>query len=232
MSILYCSIILNGDKHKLAETKDGKQFKMQIKNLLPQILKGIVSDRLEFENYYLTYIRLKEITFICVSLKKLGEERPRKFIETLINKLISTYGGVKELLDKCDLKELSLQKELSIPLENHIEDYNTGVDVQLYRIDEMKTDVDDIKQDLKKGVKQAAQNLGDLNEILLTTKRVKDNAKAFRKDAREAEGATRFCCKPWVKRLFIILAIIVFLGLAYIVAAIIRCNNFNLFCSK
>jgi len=242
MSILYCSLIHNKEKTKIAESSIGKNFKMQIKNILPEIYKKSINDRLDFEDYYLTYTRSKEIIFLCISPKRVGEERGRIFIENLINKLCGpsnqmnkAYASIRDCLEKHNnVKELLIyENDLQKIIDEEIKNFNTGLEDNYLKIKNIQKDVDVIKKDLNKAVVQNAKNAGDLEQLLITSKNVENLGKEFRKGARKLEGETRCCCKPWLVYTTISSSVLLGLILIYIVVAVLRCNSYyNAFCSN
>lgn len=236
MSILYCALIHNKQKKKLAESSVGKIFQMQVQNLLPQLFKNSVNDRIEFEDYFLTYTRSKEIIYLCVSPKKIGEERPRLFIELLINKLNSKNFDISnetEADGAKSLKELALQGKLQHPIDLEITNFNTGLENSGSMVKEIQKEIDETKKILNKGIKNQVGNMKDLEQGLLkTSENIAVGAEVFKKNSKKAKAETRFCCKPWVIRLTIVTSVILLLFLAYVIVALIRCNSINAFCSS
>jgi hypothetical protein len=227
-TILYCSIITTKEKQRIAESINYSRFKMEIKQLLPLIEKGIVSDSLEFDDNYLTYIRLKEITILTISPKKLGTEKPSNFLELVINKIANIYGGLKQLNEKITKSELCLQDQLGPQIENTIREFNSNKEVLL----NLNNDVHEIRQDLKTAYKQAVNNVGTLDEALITAEKLKDNAKVYNKNANTLKKKTACCGRPCVIKLTIIIVIFVSLAAAYLIFAFIRCGNINILCNK
>jgi hypothetical protein len=241
MSILYCSLIHNKEKTKIAESSIGKNFKMQIKNILPEIYKNSINDRIEFEDYFLTYTRSKEIIFLCISPKRVGEERARFFIEGLINKLCGSrnqsnkaYASIRDCLEKHNsVKELLIyENDLQKIIDEEIKNFNTGIEDNYLKIQNIQKDVDIIKKDLNKAIVDNAKNAGDLEQLLLTSKKVENLGNEFKKGAKNLEGQTRCCCKPWVVTT-ISMSVLLALIMIYVIVAVIRCNSYyNAFCSK
>ncbi len=246
MSILYSTLIHNKQKKKLAESNTNKStFQMQISNLLPKVYDNSVSDRIPFEDYYLTYTRSKEIIYMCISPKKLGEERPRVFIEKIINKLnADTYGnqgfsayniGKETILnDKGANLNMVLQSKVGPILDKEIQNFNSGLEgASSDAILRVNKEVTETKKILNDDLKKLAGNINELNQNLLpASNKVKENANAFKKEARELKGTTNCFCKPWVKKMFIIIGIILLLLITYTIVAFVRCSEFNAFCKK
>lgn len=243
MSILYCSIIHNKEKTKISESSVGRNLKMQVKNILPEIYKNSINDRIEFEDYYLTYTRSKEIIFLCVSPKRVGEERARMFIENLINKLFNSnnssnndkiYASIRDCLEKHkNSKELlTYENDLQNIIDNEIKKFNTGIEDNYIKVKNIQNDVNLIKKDLNKAIVDTTNNVGNLDELLLNSKKIEGLGKEFKKGAKDLQGQTRFCCKPWVIYSTITISVILILILIYVIVALIRCENFfDAFCS-
>jgi hypothetical protein len=242
MSILYCSLIHNKEKTKIAESSIGKNFKMQVKNILPQIYKKSINDRIEFEDFYLTYTRSKEIIFLCVSPKRIGEERARVFIENLINKLFNSinskdkvFASLRDCLEKHkNAKELvTYENELQMIIDDEMKNFNTGIEDNYLKVKNIQNDVNLIKKDMNIAITQTANNVGNLDELLLASKKIEGLGKEFKKGAKNLEGQTRFCCKPWVIYTTITIGVVIILILIYVIVAFIRCKNFyNAFCTS
>jgi hypothetical protein len=233
MSILYCAIFHNKQKKKLVEYPSENNFQMQIKSLLTEIFKNTVNDRLPFEQYFLTYTRSKEIIYLCVSPKKLGDERPRVFLDFLINKLNSRDYDIsaEPELKINNIKELALQGKYKYVIDNQINSFNSGLENSRDPILEIQNNIKETQNDLRKATAKITKNISDLNEeLLVTSEKLKDNGNDFKKNANKVEGDTRCCCKPWVICTSITLGIILFLAIIYLIVAFIRCNNFNAFC--
>ena len=234
MSIIYCCLILNKEQIKIAESSTNTLFDMQIKSLLPQIFKNTVNDRIEFDSYLLTYTRSKEVIYICVSPKKLGDEKPRYFLELLIKKLNSKDIGLYEEIERRkENKTLGLIKKLQGPIDNQINYFNSGFEDANDSIINIQKDVDEIKRDMRLNTAKQIEGMMNLKENLLTTSdNLKVQAKIFQKNSNETKKWTRFCCKPTVQKYLIITGIILTVFLIYYVIAKVRCDSFNAFCSK
>lgn len=235
MSILYCSLIHNKQKRRIAESSCGKNFQMQIQSILPQISNGNVNDRLSLEDYYLTYTRSKEIIYLCVSPKRIGEERPRVFIEKLINKLNSNNFDIasEPMVTSNNMKELALQSKLQGPIDTFINNFNSGFEDSGLVVRELQKEVKETEKILKEAAAGQVDNLTRLKEgLLVTSENLKEGGNAFRKKAKNVEGDTRCCCKPWVIRLSISSGVILLLILIYIIVAFVRCDDINAFCDK
>lgn len=233
MSILYCCLILNKEQIKIAESNSNSLFNMQIKSLLPQIFKSTVNDRIEFDSYLLTYTRSKEVIYICVSPKKVGDEKPRLFLESLIRKLNSKDIGLSEEIERRkESKTLGLIKKLQGPIDNQISYFNSGFEDR-DQILEIQKDVDEIKREMRINTTKQVSGMAELKENLLkTTENLKGQAIDFQKNSNETKKWTRFCCKPIAKKYLTISLIILTLLLIYYIIAKIRCDSFNAFCSK
>jgi hypothetical protein len=241
MSVLYCALVSNKEKVKIAQSSSGRTFELQIKTIIPQIFKNSVIDRLEFDDNFLTYTRSKEVTFLCISPKRLGEERPRKFLEILINKLVSRnfieeYGGdLNDLVEsekkKGNIKELALQLSLGNYIETQINNFNSGAEDSLLTIKDIQKDVNQVSKTIRGAIIQQSKNINELNENLLpTTEKIKTESIFYKKNIRKIEGETRFCCKPWVIKTTITICTIILLFIIYTIVAYTRCGNFNAFC--
>ncbi len=108
MSILYCSII----------------------SVKQKVLKGNARDRLILDKHFLTYRKTPELIYLCVSPEKIGEERPRLFIETLFS---SIHTEVSSLLNdlaqnKLSVKELIFQSQMLPAIEKQMDNFNTGLE--------------------------------------------------------------------------------------------------------
>ena len=237
MSILYCSLLHNKEKTKFAESTVGKNFKMQIKNLLPEIYKNSINDRIEFDDYYLTYTRSKEIIFLCISPKRVGEERARIFIETLINKLFNldyrknpVYASIKDCLEKHkNVYELLIyEDELQLIIDEEIKNFNTGIEDNYLKIKNIQNDLNVIKKDLNNAIIKASKNVENLDELLLTTTRIEGLGNEFKNRGKELttrEG----CGREWV----ISISVFVSLLLIYLLIAYLRCNSYyDAFCEE
>jgi hypothetical protein len=241
MSVLYCSLVSNKEKVKIVQSSSGRTFELQIKTIIPQMLKNSAIDRIEFDDNYLTYTRSKEITYLCISPKRLGEERPRKFIEILINKLVSRNfieengGDISDLLEsekkKGSLKELSLQSSLGSYIDNQINNFNSGAEDSLLAIKDIQKDVNLISKNIQGALIQQSKNINELNEKLLpTSEKIKTESIFLKKNVKKVEGETRFCCKPWVIKTTITIGTVILLLIIYTIVAYTRCGNFNAFC--
>jgi hypothetical protein len=229
MSILYASILATKDKLKLAESSNFARFKMQIKSLLPSIEKGVISDSIEYDDNYLTYVRLKELIILCISPKRYGTEKPSLFLETLINRISNIYGGIKQLCERITKAELCLQEQLGPQIESIIKEFDTGRD----RIQGISDDVEEIKGDLKNTYKQVVNNVGTLDQALLNAEKLKDNAGVYKKNANTLKKKTACCgSSPCVIKLTIAIVVIVALVAAYFIMAFIHCNSINIFCKE
>jgi hypothetical protein len=241
MSVLYCALVSNKEKVKIAQSSSGRTFELQIKTIIPQIFKNSVIDRLEFDDNFLTYTRSKEVTFLCISPKRLGEERPRKFLELLINKLVSRnfieeYGGdINDLLEsekkKGNIKELALQLSIGNYIDTQINNFNSGAEDSLLTIKDIQKDVNQVSKTIRGAIIQQSKNINELNENLLpTTEKIKTESIFYKKNVKIVEGETRFCCKPWVIKTTITIGTIILLFVIYSIVAYTRCGNFNAFC--
>jgi hypothetical protein len=229
MSIYYCAILTTKNKLKVAESANFKQYKMQYKSLLPEIERGVVSDHVEFDDNYFTYIKSKEIILVSISPKRLGTEKPSLFLETLVNKIANIYGGIKQFSERVTDKELCLQEQLGPQIEITIKEFESGFEGSRAKVQNINKDVEEIKGDLKKAYKQAVGNIGNLDEVLITSEKLKDNAKVYNKNARKLKNQTS-CCSPCVIKLSILFGILTVLGTAYVIVAFVRCGNINAFC--
>lgn len=243
MSVLYCALVSNKEKVKIAQSSSGRTFELQIKSIIPQIFKNSVSDRIEFDDNFLTYTRTKEVTFLCISPKRLGEERPRKFIEFFINKFISRdfleeyRVELSELIEiekrKSGVIELFLQNKLGNFIDRQITNFNSGVEDSLLQIKDLQKDVDGLKNNIKDALYKESKNLEDLNQNLLqTSEKIKSDSIFYKKKTKEIEGETRFCCKPWVIKTTITMGIILGISLVYFIVAYVRCGGVNAFCDS
>jgi hypothetical protein len=234
MSILYCCLILNKEQIKIAESSSDTQFNMQIKSLLPQIFKNTVNDRIEFESYLLTYTRSKEIIYICVSPKKVGEEKPRYFLDLLIKKLNSKDIELHETIEARKAnKTLGLINKLQGPINNQINYFNSGFENANDSIINIQKDIDEINKDMRIKTAKQVEGMTNLKENLLTTtENLKHQAKFFQKNTNETKKWTRFFCKPTVQKYFIVIGVILSLFLIYYIIAKVRCDSFNAFCNK
>jgi hypothetical protein len=236
MSILYCSIISVKQKVKIAESRIGKEFLIQVKNMYSQILKGSARDRLMLDKHFLTYRKTPELIYLCVSPERIGEERPRLFIETLFSSIHNEMSSLLSDLtkNKQSIKELIFQSQIQPAIERQMDNFNTGIENSNLIIRDINKDVDNgIKPILRTAIKDQVENLGDLEtDLIPKATNLKKNSKVFKKEGKELEGRTRFCCKPWVIRFFIIVGSILFSILIYIIVALVRCNDLNAFCTK
>jgi len=70
----------------------------------------------------------------------------------------------------------------------------------------------------------------NLEPLVVQSKRIQEGAGEFRIQTKKVEGDTRFCCKPWVIRLTIIISVSIILIAGYIITAQVRCKSWNAFC--
>jgi hypothetical protein len=236
MSILYCSIISIKQKVKVAESKSGKEFLIQVKNMYSQILKGSARDRLILDKHFLTYRKTPELIYLCISPERIGEDRPRLFIETLFSNIHTEVSSLlsDQVQNKKSVKELIFQSQIQPAIEKQMDNFNTGLENSNMITRDIQKDVDTgLKPILRTAIKDQVENLGDLEtDLIPKATNLKKNANIFRKEGKELEGRTRFCCKPWVIRFFIIIGSILLSVLIYIIVAFVRCNDLNAFCKK
>jgi hypothetical protein len=230
MSILYSSLISNKERNKIAESSNGKMYRMQIKNVLPQIYDSNINDRLECDGNFITWFRTKGIIFLAISPKRIGEERPRTFIEILINKLVKISG--KDFIQDITAGNKIPEEDLVKLIDKQIEDFNTGLEDKALLVENIDKDVVEIKKDLKVAIKKVVENQNDLEEILVTSNKLKKDAKTYKNAAKELEEETRFCCKPIVIKITISFSILVVIALIYIIISLVRCGNLNIACSS
>jgi hypothetical protein len=227
MSITYSSIIKSKDNIKIAESSNFIKYKMWIKNILPEISKGITSDRFELEDNYLTYIKTKEVIFLCISGKKFSTDRPNKFLEVLIARVNKMYENLSIMVEKTK-KELSLSEEINI--DNIINEFNSGLEKGFDQIEVINTEVGEIKNELKHGINQIVKNLNTLDEALLTSNTLKKNANFFKKQTKEIKNRSYCCCRPWIFWVSITLTTLLTLFIIYVVISVIRCGDLKITC--
>lgn len=93
----------------------------------------------------------------------------------------------------------------------------------------MKNDLDEIKSDLKEGIYKVIENTERIEKLDNQADNLKKNAHLFRSDTREIRNESRMCSTR-VRMVFLVIAILVFLAVAYVIAAFVRCSTINLFC--
>ncbi len=227
MSILYASIIKIKGNQKVTESKNYNSYKMQIKTMMPEIQNGINIDRFEMEDSFLNYIKQSGVIFLCVSDKRMGGEKPSIFLQAMISKIVSLYGSINKMTEKCE-KDLALNSEINI--DELIAEYSTGIEQSNKQIEAVNKEVNEIKQEVKNNIKQVYNNMNQLDEILLTSDNVIHNAEAFKKKAKRLEEESRPCCTPCVKTVTYVSLSLITLFVIYTIIAFIRCDSMNAFC--
>jgi len=232
MTILYCSLITKEDRILLAESTKSDSYHSRVSNLLNTIFKSSKpSEKIEIEERnILTYLRTKTIVFIVIAKEGINDDRSMRFMKQFVALINSEFGSVDQVLpsDHKLIKKHFYQTKLEAKFVKLLENIETGMysgkDREMMK--EMNNDLEEIKKDVNIAIKKTLENTEDLNELLITSKNIKLDAKVYKEDAKALEKETR-CCKPWM-----IIVTVLFLLLigTYITFAIVRCGNLNAFC--
>jgi uncharacterized coiled-coil DUF342 family protein len=97
-------------------------------------------------------------------------------------------------------------------------------------IKDIHKDVDSVKDEMKKNIKQVINNRNDLQELKLQAHYIKGNAADFEANAVELKEESQ-CITPLMKKIIIVLLIFIALLAAYFITAAIRCKSADAFCS-
>lgn len=229
MSIKYCSLIAKVEKVVLVESTVTESYDYRIKPLVPTILKKNVCDIIEIEGDMLvTYLRTKKVIFICVSESKHGDERPRRFIEQFAAMVIKEFDGIDNILPTDGVGKLALQAKLDLKFNNLLANFDTGMYKNKDLISGMNKDLEDIKHDIGDSIKKIVGDKDNLDEMLLTSKKIVAKAEEYKDDAHILEKETR-CLKPWMIYLMIIFIVLI---TVYTCFSFYLCGNLSLFCER
>jgi len=157
----------------------------------------------------------------------MGEERSNRFMITLVEFLKSEYGNIDYISEKvANLENLCLQKDLGPKLDHLLSDFDTGIYKNKEKIKEMISDVNLIKSNVNISIKHMLQEHDNLDELLLKSKHLDEDALKMRNESKQLEIETR-CIKPWLAYTLIFL----FVGvIVYVVFAFVRCGNLRIIC--
>jgi len=231
MVITYCSIITKNEKILLAESTLSESFDPRIKTLLPNIIKKNVYDHIEIEGkLQVTFLRTKKIIFICVSPTSEGDEKVRKFIEQFTSMIISEYESEDNIIPVGNFRRLALQNSLEKKINNFLTSYSTNIYTvhSKSKINEMSQDMEEMKNTLGAAVKKMCNNQEELDEMLLTSKKLVVKAEVYKEEAKEIEYETR-CIKPWMLYTMIVLFV---LFTVYTAFAVYLCGSLSIFCDR
>jgi hypothetical protein len=225
MPVSYCSIIAKHEKVLLAESTLHESMDWRVKKLCDTILHGKSSDGIEIENnQILAYSRTKKVILICIAGK--GEQNKiKRFMEQLVGELIKEFGSLDGILTK-DVHRLCIQTRVELKLNKLINEINTGLYEGRDLIHGMTDDLVEIRHELHENINKVVKSNENLDELLITSKKIKIGAHEYKENAKELEVQTR-CLKPWMVYMLISCLI---LFIVYTVFALIRCGSMSLFC--
>jgi hypothetical protein len=236
--ILYCSLIAKNEKVFLAESTLCASYQIKIKTLFCTITKGNVSDVLVLDSsndLIVTYLRTKKIIFVCVSLSKDGEERPKRFMEQFVGLVVSDFGSLDNLIPQYEsesnnntLSSLCLQEKLESKLNLLIHNFDTGIYKNKEKLNEMNADLSEMKHNMSSNIKKIVGNNDDLQKLLLVSKNITNKSEEYKNNAKQLEYETK-CIKPWMIYLAIILIVIL---IVYTICALYFCGNMWVICDR
>ncbi|MCQ2816895.1 MAG: synaptobrevin family protein [archaeon] len=225
-SILHFSIYYKEQKIKLAQLNSDKSKDIynKIKSELPSILNSTNPDKIEFQKYYLTYLTKEGFLYLCVTKMTSGGSLPERFLDQAVTAIhpkvdISSIPKIKELI---------LQGDLEDPINEVVNNFDTGLNQSGDKIQKIQQEVDATKEVMKENIKKTCEEQDNLQELLVKSNDLKQDSKEFEHKTEEVKEATKFYRTAW----FYITVIVVTLVIIYFIAALIRCKSVNLFCSK
>ena len=142
--------------------------------------------------------------------------------------VIKDSGGVDTIIPTDSVGKLCLQSKFDIKLNKIIEDFDTGIYGNKELINGMNEDLDEIKHEMGKNIKNMVANQTELDEMLLVSKNINLKAVEYRDDAKTLERNTR-CCKPWM---IILLIVILASFIVYCIFAIYLCGSLSVSCER
>jgi hypothetical protein len=240
MNVEYACIMTKSDQLLLAQSTSFPSQEKRINKLLPTIMKGDITNVMEIENDRdVVYVKTKKLIFICVS-HKLIPEKTKMFMEQFISSTIKEFSGLDNILNMPSSNRLCLQNRLGTKINDLIFEANNGVYKNKTKsmIYEMNSGMLEIKKELQTNIKRMTQNEVNLKELLLSSKKIQEDAEEHKQLAEEVVIATKnldpipLCTKSIRNCVIYIFISAVILFAVYTIFAIYRCGNMNLFCDK
>lgn len=230
MPILYCSLICKNDKILLAESKKSESFNKRIKSLFKKMLVGNVGDVIEIEDEKIvTYLRTKHTIFICVSSNKTSSDRPKRFLKRFLEIIIAEFKSLENIIPKnTSVTKFILQERLENKLNSLIEEFDTEIVKSTETIINITKDMNDIKVNMNTNVKKIVENDNDLNELLVSSKKLNVNSTEFKNASKNLEKETR-CIKPCVLYLLMVTIIMI---IVYLIFGFYFCGSATIFCER
>jgi hypothetical protein len=225
MPITYCSLIAKNEKVLLCESTVNESMDRRVHLLIDHMVKGKSSDGIEIENgYVVAYSRTKRLIFTCIALKD-ENTRIKRCMEQLVNEMIKEFGSFDQMIPK-EIHRLCLQSRTELKINKIIDDVNTSLYDNKGLITGMNSDMQEIKHDMQENIKNIVKNNEDLDQLLLTSQKIKSHAIDYKDNAHQLEVQTR-CLKPWM--VYVLISALVLL-IVYTVFALVRCGSMSLFC--
>jgi hypothetical protein len=230
MSILYCAVIEKNNKLIVAESKNSESFNKRLQSLIKKMLVGNVGDMIEIENEKMvTYLRTKHTIFVCVSSGKYSTDRPKRFLKKFLEMMIAEFKSMDNIIPQnVTITKLILQERLEKKLNSLIEEFDSDLSKSTDTIIDMNKNLDDIKLNMNSNFKKLVSNENDMNELLLSSKKLNVTSSEFRTESRNLERETR-CLKPWmiyVTSVFVISLIVYFIFSFYL------CGSVSISCER
>lgn len=220
MATHYCGIYTNTKELIcLGESKDQK-LKPIIRTKLTQILEEPKSKKLELKgntHFFLTFLKIPDNKIIiCIG------DMSDKDMKNLISKVFSSISQY----DKKSPSKLSnnaLYNDYSNIIENILKENDSGKRI----ISEINNDIANLKIDTKKNIKSVLNAQTDLNELLVKSDNIKDDAFEYQSNACELKKTAR-----WQYIMMNLCIITIIVGVVWMTLSISLCGNFiNPFCS-
>ena len=230
MSIIYCAVIEKRNKMIIAESKGQESFYKRIKSLIKTMLVGNVGDVIEIEDEKLvTYIRTKYTIFVCVSYGKYTTDRPKRFLKKFLELMIAEFKSLDSIIPANEtITKLFLQERLEKNLNTLIEEFDNDIPKSMDNIIEINKDVNDIKLNMNLNFQRLSGNDSNLNEMLISSKKLNETSGIFRAESNNLERETR-CLKPWMIYLMGFTVIILFV---YFIFSFYVCSSPSIFCER
>ena len=230
MSIIYCAVIEKTNKMIIAESKTQEPFYKRIKSLINKMLVGNVGDVIEIEDEKLvTYIRTKHTIFVCVSYGKYTTDRSKRFLKKFLELMIAEFKSLDSIIPaNVTITKLFLQERLEMKLNTLIEEFDNDISKSMDNIIEINKDVNDIKLNMNLNFQRLASTDSNLNEMLISSKKLNETSAFLRAESKNLERETR-CLKPWIMYL---MGFIVIILIVYFIFSFYVCGSPSIFCER
>lgn len=222
-NILHFSLYSKKDKVRLAQLNTDKSKKIygKIQGELEPIFSSSSPDKIVFDKYYISYLTKNGILYICVNKISVGSALPERFLDQSVTRLDREI----DLSSISKMKDLVLQDQLGSIIDEVFENFNNGLSSH-DKLEEIQQDIDETKQVMKNNIQKMIDNNDNMEELIVKSNKLKDNAEEFHETTEEIKQASKWYKRVW---LYVIIIIIVLTG-GYFLAAFLRCKSVNLFC--